>query len=131
MEKYQNEIVRYMSFKNIYLHYFFAVESEREKIKRRIVQAILPSHEHLADRDSSDNVECGLWDFAGSKDYYVTHQNFLTPHAIYVIVADSNDTPSDNSRDNTFDSVEGKHLKEIQINPTKKYPDLHCKFNLH
>lgn len=37
---------------------------------------------------SADLVECGIWDFAGQRDYYATHQTFFTPHAIYVLVAD-------------------------------------------
>lgn len=36
-------------------------------------------------------VECGIWDFAGQKEYYATHQTFLTTDAIYVIVADMTD----------------------------------------
>lgn len=36
-------------------------------------------------------VECGIWDFAGQKEYYPTHQTFLTPHAIYLLVADITD----------------------------------------
>ncbi|VDI46523.1 Hypothetical predicted protein, partial [Mytilus galloprovincialis] len=33
-------------------------------------------------------VKCGIWDFAGQKDYYATHQTFFTPNAIYLLVAD-------------------------------------------
>lgn len=36
-------------------------------------------------------IECGIWDFAGQKEYYPTHQTFLTPHAIYLLVADITD----------------------------------------
>lgn len=31
---------------------------------------------------------CGLWDFAGQKEFYATHQAFLTSTAIYLVVAD-------------------------------------------
>ncbi|XP_063448291.1 uncharacterized protein LOC134727830 [Mytilus trossulus] len=31
---------------------------------------------------------CGLWDFAGQKEFYATHQAFLTSRAIYVLVAE-------------------------------------------
>ncbi|XP_071123448.1 probable serine/threonine-protein kinase pats1 [Mytilus edulis] len=40
---------------------------------------------------SDDLVECGIWDFAGQRDYYATHQTFFTPHAIYLLVADIED----------------------------------------
>ncbi|CAC5419699.1 unnamed protein product [Mytilus coruscus] len=34
---------------------------------------------------------CGLWDFAGQKEFYATHQAFLTSSAIYLVVADIRD----------------------------------------
>ncbi|VDI55497.1 Hypothetical predicted protein [Mytilus galloprovincialis] len=40
---------------------------------------------------SDDLIQCGIWDFAGQKDYYATHQTFFTPYAIYLLVADIND----------------------------------------
>lgn len=32
---------------------------------------------------------CWLWDFAGEKDYYATHQVFLSTCAVYLLVTDS------------------------------------------
>lgn len=34
---------------------------------------------------------CGIWDFAGQRDFYATHQAFLTSSAIYLVVADMED----------------------------------------
>ncbi|CAG2241724.1 unnamed protein product [Mytilus edulis] len=34
---------------------------------------------------------CGLWDFAGQKEFYATHQAFLTNSALYLVVADMKD----------------------------------------
>lgn len=31
---------------------------------------------------------CELWDFAGQKEFYATHQAFLTSSAVYLVVAD-------------------------------------------
>lgn len=31
---------------------------------------------------------CGLWDFGGRKEYYATHQAFLTSSTIHLVVAD-------------------------------------------
>ncbi|VDI17324.1 Hypothetical predicted protein, partial [Mytilus galloprovincialis] len=42
-------------------------------------------------KESGDLVECGIWDFAGQKDYYATHQTFFTPYAIYLLVVDIED----------------------------------------
>ena len=32
--------------------------------------------------------ECAVWDFAGQKEFYATHQTFLTNCAIYLLTAD-------------------------------------------
>ncbi|CAC5383859.1 unnamed protein product [Mytilus coruscus] len=34
---------------------------------------------------------CGLWDFAGQREFYATHQAFLTSSAVYLVVADITD----------------------------------------
>ncbi|XP_052072196.1 uncharacterized protein LOC127710406 [Mytilus californianus] len=34
---------------------------------------------------------CELWDFAGQKEFYATHQAFLTSSAVYLVVADMED----------------------------------------
>ncbi|XP_071181256.1 uncharacterized protein [Mytilus edulis] len=41
--------------------------------------------------NAGDLIECSIWDFAGRKEYYVTHQTFITQHAIYILVADITD----------------------------------------
>lgn len=35
---------------------------------------------------------CELWDFAGQREFYATHQAFLTSQAVYIVVADMKDT---------------------------------------
>ncbi|XP_063420669.1 probable serine/threonine-protein kinase pats1 [Mytilus trossulus] len=37
---------------------------------------------------SQQYADCGFWDFAGQKDFYATHQTFLSTNAIYLLVAD-------------------------------------------
>lgn len=49
-------------------------------------------------------IECGIWDFAGQKEYYPTHQTFLTPHAIYLLVADITDDLTPIEYDKQFKS---------------------------
>lgn len=53
-------------------------------------------------------VECGIWDFAGQKEYLGTHQTFFTPQAIYVLVADIQSALNDIEHDNDFDSIGSK-----------------------
>ncbi|XP_063418365.1 probable serine/threonine-protein kinase pats1 [Mytilus trossulus] len=55
---------------------------------------------------SESLVECGLWDFAGQKDYYATHQTFLNPHAIYLLVTNISDDISATGDETDFDSIE-------------------------
>ncbi|CAG2256064.1 unnamed protein product [Mytilus edulis] len=58
------------------------------------------------ERMTSDGlVQCGIWDFAGQKDYYATHQTFFTPHAIYILVTDIEDEIGDTKHDQSFDSI--------------------------
>lgn len=60
------------------------------------------------ERMTSDGlVQCGIWDFAGQKDYYATHQTFFTPHAIYILVTDIEDEIGDTKHDQSFDSIGG------------------------
>lgn len=60
-------------------------------------------------------VECGIWDFAGQKDYYATHQTFFTPDAIYLLVVDITDDIEavQHSKQFTNDSSGGKTLYTI------------------
>ncbi|VDI05087.1 Hypothetical predicted protein, partial [Mytilus galloprovincialis] len=59
---------------------------------------------------SEDLVECSIWDFAGQKDYYATHQTFFTGHAIYLLVTDIEDIDKDmkstnEDNDGNFDNI--------------------------
>ncbi|VDI37255.1 Hypothetical predicted protein [Mytilus galloprovincialis] len=45
----------------------------------------------LQSESNNENVECAecdFWDFAGQKDFYATHQTFLTMNAIYLLTID-------------------------------------------
>lgn len=33
--------------------------------------------------------DCGFWDFAEQKEFYATHQTFLSTNAVYLLVADT------------------------------------------
>ncbi|CAG2207852.1 unnamed protein product [Mytilus edulis] len=56
---------------------------------------------------------CGLWDFAGQKEFYATHQAFLTNSAVYLVVADmADDILKQDVKQNfaTFQTVGGKKI---------------------
>ncbi|XP_063405712.1 uncharacterized protein LOC134689676 [Mytilus trossulus] len=44
-----------------------------------------------SDTYSNQHALCSLWDFAGQKEFYATHQAFLTSGAVYLVVADIDD----------------------------------------
>ncbi|CAG2250963.1 unnamed protein product [Mytilus edulis] len=52
---------------------------------------------------------CGFWDFAGQKEFYATHQTFLSANAVYLLVIDiSEDFKSktyENMIEKEFDSI--------------------------
>ncbi|CAC5386289.1 unnamed protein product [Mytilus coruscus] len=78
----------------------------RKKITEQM-NAILAEVKKDQDRMTSESlVECGLWDFAGQKDYYATHQTFLNPHAIYLLVANISEDIAATEEDKNFDSIE-------------------------
>ncbi|CAG2216262.1 unnamed protein product [Mytilus edulis] len=67
---------------------------------------------------SEDLIECGIWDFAGQRDYYASHQTFFTPHAIYLLVADISEDIKDINYDGNVDynSIEVRFYKQnIQL----------------
>ncbi|CAC5379159.1 unnamed protein product [Mytilus coruscus] len=66
--------------------------------------------------------DCGFWDFAGQKDFYATHQTFLSTNAIYLLVVDM-------SKDFTNKSF--KEMVENKFDRSGEYIDfwlenIHC-----
>ncbi|CAC5398283.1 unnamed protein product [Mytilus coruscus] len=60
-------------------------------------------------RQNEQFADCGFWDFAGQKEFYATHQTFLSANAVYLLVADiskdfSKKTYNDMLEEN-FDSI--------------------------
>lgn len=71
---------------------------------------ILSSAKTEKEKKKSDGlVDCGIWDFAGQKDYYATHQTFFTPHAIYILVVDiADDIKPTTHNEDDCNCIEGK-----------------------
>jgi GTPase SAR1 family protein len=59
-------------------------------------------------------VDCSIWDFAGQKEFYATHQTFLTSSAIYLLTVDlSKDLSSQRQEkidDEEYDQVGCKYI---------------------
>lgn len=66
-----------------------------------------------SDISTNNHALCGLWDFAGQKEFYATHQAFLTSNAIYLVVANIADDISQKAVKQyfaDFDKVGGKNI---------------------
>ncbi|VDI30733.1 Hypothetical predicted protein [Mytilus galloprovincialis] len=58
----------------------------------QMTSTIMKSSLQLRERKHDDMLAfCWLWDFAGQKDFYATHQVFLSNCAVYLLVTDSLD----------------------------------------
>lgn len=56
----------------------------------QMVSSVMESCLHLNADESHDKLAlCALWDFAGQKDFYATHQVFLSKCAVFLLVTDS------------------------------------------
>lgn len=63
---------------------------EKDDNINKMTSAIMESCLHRKGDEQHDPLAfCWLWDFAGEKDYYATHQVFLSTCAVYLLVTDS------------------------------------------
>lgn len=63
---------------------------------------------------------CGLWDFAGQKEFYATHQAFLTSRAIYVLVAEFMEDIRTDVEKKYFEDMQHSGGRYIIINLVRK-----------
>ncbi|XP_071142534.1 uncharacterized protein [Mytilus edulis] len=55
-----------------------------------MTSTIMKSYLQFKEKEQDDMLAfCWLWDFAGQKDFYATHQVFLSKHAVFLLVTDS------------------------------------------
>ncbi|CAC5381003.1 unnamed protein product [Mytilus coruscus] len=55
----------------------------------------------LSEYPNDQYADCGFWNFAGQKEFYATHQTFLSRNAIYLLVVDV----SEDFEMNTFENM--------------------------
>ncbi|XP_052080487.1 uncharacterized protein LOC127718484 [Mytilus californianus] len=63
----------------------------------RDIEAMLQSEVDLHDKEKYATLL--LWDFAGDEEFYHTHQTFLSPDAIYLVVAKLNEADDKSAQD--------------------------------
>ena len=92
------------------------VKSLDDEIRDKVSAAL---HELLSDVQRSEDNEVSLeefaevrfMDFAGQKDYYATHQVFLSPYVLYLLVSDINkDIKSVTEQGLKFDDIAGMYF---------------------
>ncbi|XP_071161708.1 uncharacterized protein [Mytilus edulis] len=66
-----------------------------KQIASEELSALFKSGVVLNDK-AEDYTTLTLWDFAGDEEFYATHQTFLNPDAVYLLVANLNDKDNDN-----------------------------------
>ncbi|XP_071141746.1 probable serine/threonine-protein kinase roco6 [Mytilus edulis] len=73
-----------------------------------MTSTILKSYLQLKEKEQDDMLAfCWLWDFAGQKDFYATHQVFLSKHAVFLLVTDSLEfTIAENQGENFVSSAQ-------------------------
>lgn len=71
-------------------------DSETDENINQLTSTILKSYLQQRGREHDDmKAFCWLWDFAGQKDFYATHQVFLSNCAVFLLVTDSLDFTND------------------------------------
>ncbi|VDI32628.1 Hypothetical predicted protein [Mytilus galloprovincialis] len=85
---------------------FVKTDDMKKKITEQMDKILLEIKKDQDKMTSESLVECGLWDFAGQKDYYATHQTFLNPHAIYLLVTNISEDIAAKEHETDFDSIE-------------------------
>lgn len=58
--------------------------------------------------DNEDYASVFLWDFAGDEEFYHTHQTFLSPDAIYIVVTQMNEVDTEDTQGIFYYNTESK-----------------------
>ncbi|CAG2246264.1 unnamed protein product [Mytilus edulis] len=65
---------------------------------------------------------CGFWDFAGQKEFYATHQTFLSANAVYLLVIDL----SEDFKSKTYENMIEKEFDTIGEYIDFWLDNIHC-----
>ena len=90
-----------------------------EKIPEEIETLIKNLRDEIGKMESEDDIYSVLWDFAGESVYYETHQLFLTPKAIYLLVYDLSRDPEESEqpvkKQGVFEKIEEKSCTKTNL----------------
>ncbi|XP_015755712.1 PREDICTED: uncharacterized protein LOC107335204 [Acropora digitifera] len=90
-----------------------------EKIPEEIETLIKKLRDEIDKMESEDDIYSVLWDFAGESVYYETHQLFLTPKAIYLLVYDLSRDPEESAqpvkKQGVFEKIEEQSCTKTNL----------------
>ena len=76
----------------------FRYPKQDDSIPKDIQTEIIKRLENDIKVEDEEDVHSVLWDFAGQSVYYTTHPLFLTPRAVYLLVNDLSQNPSEKAK---------------------------------
>ncbi|XP_063411263.1 uncharacterized protein LOC134694196 [Mytilus trossulus] len=71
---------------------------------------------------SEEYADCAFWDFAGQKEFYATHQTFLSANAVYLLVVDI----SEDFKSKTYENMIEKEFDTIGEYIDFWLDNIHC-----
>lgn len=96
-----------------------ALRLENDMSVNKMTSEILESCIQCMEDEQQDQLAfCWIWDFAGKKDFYIAHQVFLSPCAVYLLVTDSLElnTSSQSMRDTENTANKILNIKAVSCN---------------
>ncbi|VDI65638.1 Hypothetical predicted protein [Mytilus galloprovincialis] len=80
------------------------------------------SPQGLSTDQRDEFADCGFWDFAGQKEFYATHQTFLSANAVYLLVVDI----SEEFKSKTYENMIEKEFDTIGEYIDFWLDNIHC-----
>ena len=94
-----------------------------DSIPKDIETAMVKRLESDGRVENEEDVHSVLWDFAGQSVYYTTHPLFLTPRAMYLLVNDLSNDPSEKAKPVVKQGMRRKLLYSFELKTNFDYLD--------
>ena len=94
-----------------------------DSIPKDIQTEIIKRLENDSKVEDEEDVHSLLWDFAGQSVYYTTHPLFLTPRAVYLLVNDLSQNPSEKAKPVVKQGMYRKLLDSFGLKTNFEYLD--------
>jgi len=99
----------------------FRYPEQDDSIPKDIQTEIIKRLENGSKVEDEEDVHSVLWDFAGQSVYYTTHPLFLTPRAVYLLVNDLSQNPSEKAKPVVRQGMYRKLLDSFGLKTTFDY----------